>query len=224
MAITNWPAAERPREKLLLHGAKHLSDAELLAIFIHSGCRGKTAVDMARELLSTVGSLKKLLNSTPNDLLMKPGVGKAKVALLKAALELGRRFQEETLVKGELLNNSQAAQHFLFYRLKDYAHEVFACLFLDLQLRVLGFDEISHGTLHEANIYPREIIKLALAHNAAKIILAHNHPSGNITPSQTDCDMTHLLKNSLALVDIQVIDHIIVGHDRCLSMADSGHI
>lgn len=224
MAITNWPHTERPREKLLLHGAKHLSDAELLAIFINTGCHGKTAVDIAREWLSEFGSIKKLLNSTPSELYAKPGVGKAKFALLKAALELGRRFQEESLLKGELLNSSQAAKRFLTHRLKDYPHEVFACLFLDLQLRVLGFEEVCHGTLHEANIYPREIVKLALAHNAAKVILAHNHPSGNTTPSQADRDMTQVLKNSLALVEIQVVDHIIVGLGQSLSMVEAGYM
>ncbi|MDR3478072.1 MAG: DNA repair protein RadC [Gammaproteobacteria bacterium] len=224
MAITNWPEEERPREKLLLRGAKQLTDAELLAIFLRTGSPGKTAIDIARELLGEFGGLKKLLNTAPDRLYLKQGFGKAKYAMLKAAIELGQRYLEDTLQKGETLNGSQAAKRFLTQRLRDYPHEVFACLFLDTHHRVLCFEELCHGTINEANVYPREVVKRALSHNAAKIILAHNHPSGNTTPSQADCDLTEALKHALALVDIQVIDHIIVGTHDCFSLMEEGYM
>lgn len=222
MAITNWPEEERPREKLLQQGAKGLTDAELLAIFLRTGSKGKTAIDIARELLGEFGGLKKLINTDPNRLYLKHGFGKAKYATLKAAVELGQRYALDTLQKGTVLNGCQAAKRFLTHRLKDYPHEVFACLFLDTRQRVLCFEELFHGTLNEANVYPREVVKRGLSHNAAKIILAHNHPSGNTTPSQADCDITQLLKQALALVDIHIIDHIVVGTHDCISMAEDG--
>jgi DNA repair protein RadC len=224
MAITNWPTTERPREKLYQRGAKHLSDAELLAIFLQTGTRGKTALDLAAELLGTFGNLKKLFNSEPERLLQTRGLGKAKYALLKAAIELGQRYHNEPLPIGATLNSSQTAKAFLLHRLKDYPHEVFGCLFLTSHHRLLGFEELFHGTINEANVYPREVVKRGLALNAAKIILAHNHPSGNPTPSQADRDLTRLLKQTLALVDIVVIDHIVVGHEECRSFVELGYI
>jgi DNA repair protein RadC len=223
MAITNWPEEERPREKLMNLGARHLTDAELLAIFLNTGVRGKTALDIGRELLTTFGDLKKLLNANPKDLLQNRGLGVAKYVLLKAALELGQRYQSETLKIGEPVDSSIAAKRFLAYHLKDYAHEVFACIFLKSQHRMLGFEELFHGTINESSVYPREVVKRGLAHNAAKIILAHNHPSGSTKPSQADRDITKLLQKTLALVDIQVIDHIIVGHQDCLSLVEAGY-
>jgi DNA repair protein RadC len=224
MAITNWPAAERPREKLIRHGAKHLSDAELLAIFIQTGTRGKTALDIARELLTEFGGLKQLLNAAPQHLMEKNGLGEAKLSFLKAALELGQRYQSETFRMGASFGTSQAAKTFLASHLKNYAHEVFACLFLNVHHKLLSFEELFHGTINESSVYPREVVKRGLANNAAKVILAHNHPSGNPTPSQADCDVTQLLKQSLTLVDIQVIDHIIIGHDDNLSMMEAGYL
>lgn len=224
MTITSWPLAERPREKLLIHGAKNLSDAELLAIFLRTGIRGKTALDMARELLHEYGNLKKLFNTTPQALFQKRGMGKAKYAMLKAAIELGRRYLEEEIKVGKKLNSSQLTKRFLAYRLQDYPHEVFACLFLDNQHRIICFEELFQGTLTEANIYPREVVKRGLAHNAAKIILAHNHPSGNPFPSQADQDITRQLKQALALVDIRVIDHVIIGNKETISFAEIGLI
>lgn len=223
MTISNWPLSERPREKLLTKGPKYLSDAELLAIFIRTGIPGKTALDLARELINEFGNLKKLLNANPHLIYAKPGIGKAKFALLKAALELGRR-HGETLEIGELLGNSEATKRFLASRLRDYPYEVFACLFLDSQNRLLSFTELFQGTLSESSVYPREIIRQCLEHNAAKIILAHNHPSGNPTPSHADQEITKLLKESLALVDIQVIDHIIIGSEEHLSFAEMGWV
>jgi DNA repair protein RadC len=224
MGISQWPQDERPREKLLQRGAQHLSDAELLAIFLRTGTRGKTALDIARELLSEFGGLKKLLNSNPQMLLQKSGFGKAKYAAIKAAVELGQRYADEMIPIGETLNSSQNAKGFLARRLGDYQHEVFACLFLDTHHRLICFEELFHGTINESNVYPREVIKRGLAHNAAKVIFAHNHPSGNPTPSQADWDITHLLKQALALVDIQVIDHIVIGHRASVSLVESGFV
>lgn len=224
MTIANWPISERPREKLLNLGAKYLSDAELIAIFLRTGIRGKTALDLARDLLIEFGDLKKLLNANPQLYLQTPGIGKAKFAMLKAAVELGRRFSEENISVGETLTDSAVTKRFLASRLKHYSHEVFACLFLDNLNRVIVFEELFQGTLNEATVYPREVIKHCLAHNAAKIILAHNHPSGSPTPSQADIDVTRLLKESLALVDIQLIDHIVVGAKEYTSFAEAGLI
>jgi DNA repair protein RadC len=222
MAIKEWPQDERPREKLLLRGAKNLSDAELLAIFLRTGTRGKTAVDLARELIIEFGGLKKLINTEPNILFNTIGLGRAKYSALKAAVELGLRYQNETIKIGETLQSSQHAKSFLVQQLGSYAHEVFACLFLDSHQRVLAFEELFQGTINESNVYPREVVKRGLAHNAAKVILAHNHPSGRLTPSQADCDITVLLKQALGLGGIQVIDHIIVGHKDALSLMECG--
>ncbi len=222
MTIANWPLAERPREKLLLHGVKNLSDAELLAIFFCTGSRGKTALDMARELLKEYGGLKKIAGADPALLFQKKGFGKAKYAMLKAAIELGRRYLEEDLPAGESLTNSHLTKRFLAHRLKDYPHEVFACLFLDNLNRMICYEELFHGTINESNVYPRELVKRGLKHNAAKVILAHNHPSGSPTPSEADHEITHLLQKALTLVGIQVIDHVVVGNNQTLSFAEAG--
>lgn len=222
MTITNWPLAERPREKLLNQGARFLSNAELLAIFLRTGIRGKTAIDLARDLLTEWGGLKKLLNANPQFFYQTPGIGKAKYAMLKAALELGRRYEEEMIEIGETLRDSQATQRFLTLRLGHYTHEVFAGLFLDNHNRVICFEELFRGTLNEASIYPREVVKRCLEHNAAKIIFAHNHPSGNPAPSQADQHITRTLRDALALIDIQVIDHIIIGNKTQFSFAEVG--
>lgn len=224
MAITNWPEEERPREKLMHFGPKNLSNAELLAILFHTGTRGKTALDLARDLLNHVGGLKKLLTAAPHTLYQQMGFGKAKYASLKAAIELGQRCLEENIQTGEPLSSSHHAKRFLANRLKDYPHEVFACLFLNSHHRLLCFEELFHGTINETSVYPREVVKRALIHNAAKVIFAHNHPSGNPTPSQADYDMTYQLKQALALVDIDVIDHIIIGHEENISLAESGRL
>jgi DNA repair protein RadC len=222
MAIKEWPQDERPREKLLARGAKNLSDAELLAIFLRTGTRGKTAVDLARDLIMQFGSLKKLLTTAPVTLFETTGVGKAKYSALAAAVELGMRYQNEAIKIGQTLQSSQHAKSFLTQRLGAYAHEVFACLFLDSHQRVLAFEELFQGTINESNVYPREVVKRGLAHNAAKVILAHNHPSSRLTPSQADCDITNLLKQAMGLVGIQVIDHIIVGQNDALSLVECG--
>jgi DNA repair protein RadC len=222
MAIKHWPATDRPREKLLEHGAKSLTDTELIAIFLQTGIRGKTALDLARDLLAAFGGLKQLLSATQREFLAQKGLGPAKYVLFQAAIELTQRTTRETLIPGTKITSNQTAQRFIIGKLGSYPHEVFACLFLDNQHRVICFEELFTGTLHEAAIYPREVVKRGLAHNAAKVILCHNHPSGNVNPSKADIEMTFVLKDALALVGIQVLDHIVVGRELSLSMAELG--
>jgi DNA repair protein RadC len=222
MAITDWLPAERPREKLMSRGAKNLSDAELLAIFLRTGIRGKTALDLAHDLLNTYGSLKKLAAAPDHTLIQQRGLGSAKACALKAAMEIGQRCHAEPLPAGAILKSAAAAKLFLTQRLGCYQQEVFACLFLDSRHRVLAFEELFFGTIDESSVYPREVVKRSLAHNAAKVILAHNHPSGNPTPSQADRDVTCILKQALELVDITVVDHIIIGHQECVSLVEIG--
>lgn len=222
MKIPCWPSAERPREKLLAQGAKSLSHAELLAILLQSGTANKTAVDVARELLTQFGSLKKLREAPALLILRIAGIGKAKYTLLRAAFELGKRCLEEEVSIGEKISSIQASQRFLAARLSEQTREIFACLFLNMKNQVLAFEELFLGTLTEANVYPREIVKRGLAHNAAKVILSHNHPSGNPTPSQADRETTRVLQQALALVDIQVLDHIIIGQKEYFSFAAAG--
>lgn len=222
MPITDWPREDRPREKLLNKGEQLLTDAELITIFIKSGTRGKTALDIAKELLSEYGGLKKLLSTSPRILINKPGMGPAKYAALKAALELGRRYINEPLPVGTRLNSSRKTQEFLAQHLREYANEVFACLFMDNHLRLIKFEELFFGTINETNIYTRELVRRGLSHNAAKIILAHNHPSGNPNPSTADKEVTLLIKQALNLVDIEVVDHIIVGNPENFSFAEAG--
>lgn len=222
MPITDWPQEDRPREKLISKGEKSLTDAELIAIFLISGTRSKTALDIAKELLSEFGSLKKLLRAPPQSLIKTSGIGRAKYASLRAAIELGRRYLNEQLPVGSVLNSSRVTQQFLAQHLRDYTNEVFACLFMDNHFRLISFEELFFGTINEANIYPREIVRRGLAHNAAKIILAHNHPSGNPTPSTADKEVTTLIKQALNLIDIDVVDHIIIGNPGNFSFAEAG--
>lgn len=222
MPITDWPKEDRPREKLLRYGETMLTDAELIAIFLQTGMRGKTAVDIAKGLLSTHGNLKKLMRLPAKTLIETPGIGSAKYAALKAAIEFGRRYLHEYLPVGETLNTSAITQKFIANRLRDYPNEVFACLFMDNHFRLISFDEIFHGTINEANVYPREIVRRGLSHNAAKIILAHNHPSGKALPSLADKELTILIKRALQIVDMEVVDHIIVGNPENFSFADAG--
>ncbi len=222
MPITDWPLAERPREKLLLHGPTALSDAELLAIFLRTGMRGKTAVDVARELLTAFGGLRPLLEADTQRFCQQPGLGSAKFAQLQAVLEMGRRHLRETLQRGDALSNPADTRAYLSARLRGYGHEVFACLFLDNRHRVIHYAELFHGTLDGTSVHPREVLKQALAHNAAALILAHNHPSGVAEPSRADEHLTHRLRDALALVDIRVLDHIVIGDGACVSFAERG--
>lgn len=222
MPITQWPLEDRPREKLFRQGENHLTDAELIAIFLRTGIRGKTALDIAKEILQEFGTLKKLLRSPSANVIGTPGIGRAKYAMLRAALELGRRCYSENIPLGEVLNNTRKTQRYLADRLRDNSNEVFACLFLDNHLRLICYEELFFGTINEANIYPREIVRRGLLHNAAKIILAHNHPSGLPTPSQADKEVTQLIRHALELVDIEVVDHVIVGRPDNFSFAEAG--
>lgn len=222
MPITDWPLAERPREKLLQHGPAALSDAELLAIFLRTGVRGKTAVDLARELLNGFGGLRALLEADLARFCAEAGLGTAKFAQLQAVLEMGRRHLRATLQRGDALANPADTRAYLSTRLRGYGHEVFACLFLDTRHRVIQYEELFHGTLDGTSVHPREVLKRALAHNAAALILAHNHPSGIAEPSRADEQLTHRLREALGLVDIRVLDHVVVGDGTCVSFAERG--
>lgn len=222
MAITDWPLAERPREKLLEKGPQSLSDAELLAIFLRTGLRGVTAVDLARQLLNDFGSLRQLLEADLQEFSAHKGLGPAKYAQLQAVLEMGRRHLWERLQRGEALSSPDETRHFLQSRLRDYPHEVFACLLLDNRHRVIAFEELFRGTIDAASVYPREVVKLALARNAAALIVAHNHPSGVAEPSRADENLTRRLKEALALVDIRLLDHFVIGDGEIVSFAERG--
>lgn len=222
MRITEWPVAERPREKLLQKGAHVLSDAELLALFLRTGRRGATAVDVARDLLTRFGGLRPLLDSEQGALCGAPGVGPAKAVQILAALELGRRYLESTLQREAVLSSPEQTRLFLKARLRPYAHEVFACLFLDNRHRVIRFEELFGGTIDGASVYPREVVKRALHHNAAAVIFAHNHPSGVAEPSPADRAITQRLREALGLVDVRVLDHLVVGDGEVVSFAERG--
>jgi len=224
LAITDWPTAERPREKLLSRGPQALSDAELLAIFLRTGVRGKTAVDLARELLGEYGGLRALLEAGCQDFCQANGLGLAKYAQLQAVLEMGRRHLYETLQRGDALGSPADTRRFLLARLRDYPHEVFACLFLDNRHRVIEFTEMFRGTLDGTSVHPREVVKQALALNAAAVIFSHNHPSGVAEPSQADHHLTRRLRDALGLVDIRVLDHIIIGDGYTVSLAERGQL
>ncbi len=222
MAITDWPAEERPREKLLGRGAQALSDAELLAIFLRTGVPGKTAVDLARDLLTRFGSLRALLEADCKTFCEAPGLGSAKFAQLQATTEMARRHLAETLKRGEALTGAGDTCRYLSARLRDYPYEVFACLFLDTRHRVIEFEELFRGTIDGASVHPREVVRRALAHNAAAVILAHNHPSGIAEPSRADRHITGRLTDALALVDVRVLDHLVVGDGEAVSFAERG--
>jgi DNA repair protein RadC len=222
MRITDWPASERPREKLLSRGAESLSDAELLAIFLRTGVRGKTAVDLARELLVEYGSLRVLLEADRERFNRTQGLGNAKYAQLQAVLEMARRHLRETLQRGNTLGNPSECRDYLAAQLRRYPYEVFACLFLDNQHRVIRFEELFRGTIDSTSVYPREVLRLALQLNAAAVIFAHNHPSGVCSPSNADRQITRKLVDALALLDIRVLDHFIIGDSEGYSFAEHG--
>lgn len=223
-AINQWPEHERPREKLLQRGPAALSDAELLAIFIRTGLPGKTAVDVARELIKRYGGLRELLAASPAELCETPGLGEAKYVQLQASLEMGRRFLAEKLKRSVTLGSTRATREYLQAQLRDRKNEVFCVLFLDNRHRVLFFEEMFQGTLNGTAVYPREIVKRALRHNAAAVILVHNHPSGVAEPSRADELLTTRLKEALTLVDIRLLDHLIVGDGETVSFSERGLI
>ncbi|GAB4262794.1 MAG: DNA repair protein RadC [Methylomicrobium sp.] len=222
MAIKDWPADEQPREKLLQKGAAALTDAELLAIFLRTGTPGKSAVDLARDLLREFGSLKALLDADLARFCECAGLGPAKYAHLQAVLEMARRHFYEILQRGDALTSPDITRAYLSAQLRGYSYEVFACLFLDNQHRVIKLEELFRGTIDSASVYPREVAKAALRHNAAAVIFAHNHPSGINEPSQADRLITDKLKQALGLFDIRVLDHFIVGDGVPYSFAEHG--
>jgi DNA repair protein RadC len=221
MAISDWPVEERPRERLLALGAGALSDAELLAVLLRSGVRGKSAVDLGRDLLQQFGSITRLLQEGPARARLK-GLGEAKRAQFAAAIELARRSTKEELKTGTALSSPGAVRDYLRLAIGARPHEVFVCIWLDAQHRVIRFEEPFHGTLTQTSVYPREIVKAALACNAAAVIFAHNHPSGLAQPSQADELLTANLKEALALIEVKVLDHFIIAGNQAISFAERG--
>lgn len=222
MKITDWPVQERPREKLLAQGAESLSDAELLAIFLRTGLPGISAVDLARSLLSSYGSLRTLLGANQQDFCQAKGLGQAKYVQLQATLEMARRYFEEQLAKPHAFSSAAEARLFLSAKLRDQVHEVFALLSLDSQHRLIKFRTMFYGTIDSASVYPRVLVKQALEDNAAAVILAHNHPSGIAEPSQADQHITRRIIDAMALVDIKVLDHFVIGDGQTVSFAERG--
>ena len=222
MAITDWPLQERPRERLLALGPQSLADAELVAILLRTGVKGKSAVDVARQLLGRFGSVTALLEAGTERIAETPGLGEAKLAQLQAALELARHALKEEMSSRDALSSPRAVRDYLRLALAGREHEVFVALLLDAQHRVTACEELFKGTLTQTSVYPREVVKCALRHNAAAIIFAHNHPSGVAEPSHADEILTRSLKAALALVEIQVLDHFIVAGTRTMSFAERG--
>ncbi|MCV6625465.1 MAG: DNA repair protein RadC [Cellvibrionaceae bacterium] len=222
MTIKQWPASERPREKLLQQGPSALSDAELLAIFLRTGVAGASAVDLARQLLGSFGSLRGLLEASREEFCRQHGLGQAKYSQLQAVLEMSRRHLGEQLQRGEALNNPSAVRRYLSSRLRHRQREVFAVLLLDSQHRLIRYEEVFEGTIDGANVYPRELVKLALGHNAAALIVAHNHPSGVAEPSRADRLITERISAALELVGVRLLDHMVVGDGEVCSLAERG--
>lgn len=222
MAINHWPEAERPRERLLAQGPGALSDAELLAIFLRTGVKGQSAVDLARTLIHDFGGLRPLLAATQNQFCQQKGLGKAKFAQLQAVLEMAKRHLSEQMLKTDVFTSAENTRSYLRLKMRDLAHEEFRILFLDSQHQLLADETLFRGTLDGASVYPREVIKQVLKHNAAAVILAHNHPSGIAEPSDADIQITRRLKRALELLDIRVLDHQVVGDTEVVSMAERG--
>jgi DNA repair protein RadC len=222
MSIVDWPEGERPREKLLQRGAAALSDAELLAIFLRTGVVGRSAVDLARELLLRFGSLTRLFAAREAEFCEIHGLGLAKFVQLQAVAEMARRALQEEMRAGDALNSPRAVRDYLQLLLGGRSQEVFVALFLDAQHRMIASEELFQGTLTQTSVYPREVVKRALHHNAAALIFAHNHPSGVAEPSQSDHLLTDALKQALGLVEVRVLDHFIVAGAGCLSFAEKG--
>ncbi|NOS96769.1 MAG: DNA repair protein RadC [Methylotenera sp.] len=222
MAITDWPAAERPREKLISLGAEALSDAELLAIFLRVGVVGKSAVDLARDLLSQFGSLNGIFAASESELSQVHGIGSSKYVQLQAIFEMSRRALNEQFLQRDIFQSPQQVRDYLVLRLGALTREVFLVMFLDAQNRLNATEELFSGTLTQTSVYPREVIKRALHYNAAGVIFAHNHPSGVAQQSSADEMLTKQLKQALALVDVRVLDHFIVAGNQTLSFAERG--
>ncbi|MDW2983161.1 MAG: DNA repair protein RadC [Rhodanobacter sp.] len=223
MSIRDWPEGERPREKLLARGSAALSDAELLAVLLGSGSRGKDALALGRELIAGAGSLGALL-ARPERQIRAGGLGPAKHARIAAALELARRSLAEQLREQPSLGNPRDSGDYLSARLRHLPYEVFGCLYLDNRHRVLAFEELFRGTIDGASVHPREVVRACLAHNACAVIFAHNHPSGVAEPSAADRAITRELRDALQLIGVRVLDHLVIGSGEPVSMAARGLI
>lgn len=222
MKITDMPLEDRPREKLLQRGAQALTNAELLAIFLRTGTRGKTALDLAQDLLREFGDLRSLLGADQMQFCQAKGLGDAKYVQLQACVEMSRRYLRECLERGDALSSPDDTRNFLMSELSGRTYEVFSCLFLDNKHRVIKFEELFYGTIDGASVYPREVVRRALQHNAAALILAHNHPSGIAEPSQADIAITKKLKEAMSLIDVRVLDHFVIGDGYSVSLAERG--
>lgn len=222
MSIKDWPAKERPRERLLDNGAASLSDAELLAIIIGTGVKGRSSLDLARHLLEEFGNLTRILTCPLEEFCQHGGLGLAKYVQMQAMLELSQRHLREQLEGRDVMSSSELTREYLRARLGHLPHEVFACMYLDNQHRVVRFEELFSGTIDGAAVYPREVVKRCLHNNAAAVIFAHNHPSGVAEPSHADVAITQRLKSALNTIDVRVLDHIIVGSKEVVSLAERG--
>lgn len=222
MAIKDWPEGERPRERLLASGPQALSDAELLAVFLRTGTPGRSAIDLGREALARFGGLNGLFAADAAALAEIGGFGPAKYAQLQAVIELARRALREEVKRETTLSSPGKVRDYLRLTLARLEHEVFVALYLDAQNRLLATDELFRGTLTQTSVYPREVVKCALKHNAAAVIFAHNHPSGIAEPSRADELLTNNLKQALSLVDVKVLDHLIVAGSATTSFAERG--
>ena len=222
--LQSWPLSERPREKLLQKGASSLSDSELLAIFLRTGTQGKNVMELAREIIIHFGSLKSLFSATEKEFCQIKGLGKAKYVQLQACLEMSQRHIEEEISKQDAMQNPNQVKRYVQSRLMDKPNEVFAAIFLDNQHHVLAFEELFFGTINSSSVHPRVVIQRSLFHNAAAVIVAHNHPSGVSEPSISDIDITKTLKTALAMVDVRLLDHLVVASHQVTSLAERGQV
>ncbi len=220
MTMLQWPVTERPREKLLQQGPASLSDAELLAVIIQSGIKGKSALDLARDLLARYGGISGLLALDQSELCAQPGIGPARVACLTAFQELSQRQLLEQARIPDTLTSSAATRRYLISKFRFHQHEVFSCVFLNNQHHVVKIEELFRGTIDGAAVYPREVVKRCLYHNAAAVIFAHNHPSGVAEPSQADRAITLRLREALGTIEVRVLDHLVIGNNQIVSMAE----
>ena len=223
-SIRDWPESEQPREKLLNNGAQYLSDAELIAIFLRTGIPGRTAIDLARDALLAAGGLRALLNMSVDEFCLQKGLGTAKFVQLQAALELGQRVLMEKLEKGDAITSPQISRDYLSLQLRDKPYEAFFGMFLDSKHRVIHHQELFRGTIDNASVPVREVVKEALKYNAAAMIVAHNHPSGVAEPSSADKALTQTLFLALAMVGIKLLDHLVVGEAEVVSLAELGEL
>jgi DNA repair protein RadC len=224
MAIPDWPAERRPRERLIREGAPALSDEELLAVFLRVGVKGKDAVQLGRDMVLRFGSLQGLFGASLADFSSLHGLGEAKFAQLQAVMELARRAMLEEIKAGQALGSPKAVKEYLRMLFRGQACESFHVLFLDVKNRLIDIKELFRGTLTHTSVYPREVVKAALARNAASVMLAHNHPSGTPEPSESDLLLTRALVQALALVDIRILDHFVVAGHQVHSFAEHGQL